>query len=60
MVKLTAPLFTVLGQELSGRDLILLAGGLFLIYKATREIHDKLEGEEERGERPRGGHVRRP
>jgi predicted tellurium resistance membrane protein TerC len=47
MVKLTAPLFTVLGQELSGRDLILLAGGLFLIFKATREIHDKLEGEDE-------------
>ncbi|HEY0511894.1 MAG TPA: TerC family protein [Thermoanaerobaculia bacterium] len=46
MVKLTAPLFTVLGQELSGRDLILLVGGLFLIFKATREIHDKLEGEE--------------
>jgi predicted tellurium resistance membrane protein TerC len=47
MVKLTAPLFTVLGQELSGRDLILLTGGLFLIFKATREIHDKLEGEDE-------------
>jgi predicted tellurium resistance membrane protein TerC len=46
MVKLTAPLFTVLGQGLSGRDLILLAGGLFLIYKSTREIHERLEGEE--------------
>ncbi|HEY0554021.1 MAG TPA: TerC family protein [Thermoanaerobaculia bacterium] len=46
MVKLTAPLFTVLGQELSGRDLILLAGGLFLIFKSTREIHERLEGEE--------------
>ncbi len=46
MVKLTAPLFTVLGQELSGRDLILLAGGLFLLYKSTREIHERLEGEE--------------
>ena len=46
LVGLTAPLFSVLGLELSGRDLILLAGGLFLIYKAVVEIHDKLEGEE--------------
>ena len=43
---LTAPLFTVLGNEISGRDLILLVGGLFLIAKSTHEIHDKLEGEE--------------
>src|SRR4051812_45624945 len=47
MVKLTAPLFTVFGQGLSGRSLILLVGGLFLLYKSTREIHDKLEGDEE-------------
>jgi predicted tellurium resistance membrane protein TerC len=46
MVKLTAPLFTVLREEISGRDLILLVGGLFLIFKATREIHERLEGEE--------------
>jgi predicted tellurium resistance membrane protein TerC len=46
IVRLTAPLFTLLGQEISGRDLILLGGGLFLLTKATREIHDKLEGEE--------------
>lgn len=46
LVGLTAPLFTVAGLEISGRDLILLAGGLFLIYKAVSEIHDKLEGEE--------------
>jgi predicted tellurium resistance membrane protein TerC len=46
IVKLTAPLFTVVGQEISGRDLILLIGGLFLLAKATHEIHDKLEGEE--------------
>ena len=46
LVGLTAPLFSVLGLEISGRDLILLAGGLFLIYKAVGEIHDKLEGEE--------------
>ncbi len=47
MAKLTAPLFTVLGQGISGRDLILLIGGVFLLFKATREIHDRLEGEEE-------------
>jgi predicted tellurium resistance membrane protein TerC len=46
IIKLTAPLFSVLGQEISGRDLILLVGGLFLLGKATYEIHDKLEGEE--------------
>jgi predicted tellurium resistance membrane protein TerC len=46
IVKLTSPLFTVLGAEISGRDLILLIGGLFLMGKATHEIHDKLEGEE--------------
>jgi predicted tellurium resistance membrane protein TerC len=43
---LTSALFTTLGQEISGRDLILLLGGLFLIGKATYEIHDKLEGTE--------------
>ena len=43
---LTAPLFTVAGQAISGRDLILLIGGLFLIAKSTHEIHDKLEGVE--------------
>jgi predicted tellurium resistance membrane protein TerC len=46
MVKLTAPLFTVFAQEISGRDLILLVGGLFLLFKSTREIHERLEGEE--------------
>ena len=46
VVRLTAPLFEVLGQEISGRDLILILGGLFLIAKSTHEIHDKLEGEE--------------
>ncbi|HSS79130.1 MAG TPA: TerC family protein [Thermoanaerobaculia bacterium] len=46
MARLTAPLFFVLGKGISGRDLILLAGGLFLLTKATREIHEKLEGEE--------------
>ena len=46
IVGLTAPLFTVLGQEISGRDLILIGGGLFLIWKSTGEIHESLEGEE--------------
>ncbi len=45
MIRLTAPFFTLLGHPFSGRDLILLAGGLFLIYKSTHEIHEKLEGE---------------
>jgi predicted tellurium resistance membrane protein TerC len=43
---LTTPLFTLVGQEISGRDLILIAGGLFLLYKSTLEIHQLLEGEE--------------
>jgi predicted tellurium resistance membrane protein TerC len=47
--RLTAPLFTALGQEISGRDLILIGGGLFLVAKATIEIHNKLEGDEGRG-----------
>lgn len=51
VIRLTAPLFTILGQELSGRDLILIGGGLFLLAKATLEIHDKLEGEEGRSSR---------
>ena len=46
---LTAPFFTMLGQEISGRDLILIVGGLFLIGKSTHEIHDKLEGQEGHG-----------
>lgn len=46
IVRLTEPLFSVLGRGISGRDLILLGGGLFLLAKATIEIHDKLEGVE--------------
>ena len=46
IARLTNPLFTVMNQEISGRDLILLIGGLFLLFKATREIHDRLEGDE--------------
>jgi predicted tellurium resistance membrane protein TerC len=44
---LTAPLFAVLDYEISGRDLILLGGGLFLLWKSTHEIHTSLEGDEE-------------
>lgn len=46
VIGLTAPLFAVLQQEISGRDLILLIGGLFLIAKSTHEIHQRLEGDE--------------
>jgi len=46
MIGLVEPLFTVLGQEISGRDLILILGGLFLIWKSTTEIHHSVEGEE--------------
>ena len=46
IIGLVEPLFTVFGQAISGRDLILIAGGLFLIYKSTGEIHQSLEGEE--------------
>jgi predicted tellurium resistance membrane protein TerC len=46
VIGLTAPLFTVLAQEISGRDVILILGGLFLLGKATYEIHENLEGEE--------------
>jgi predicted tellurium resistance membrane protein TerC len=44
IMRLTAPLFTVLGNEISGRDLILLGGGLFLLWKSVHEIHASLEG----------------
>jgi predicted tellurium resistance membrane protein TerC len=46
IIQLTSPLFTVFSQEISGRDLILIAGGLFLLGKSTFEIHDNLEGKE--------------
>ncbi len=47
VMRLTAPWFTVARQALSGRDLILIIGGLFLLWKSTLEIHDSLEGEEQ-------------
>ena len=47
VMTLTAPLFTLLGYEISGRDLILIGGGLFLLWKSTHEIHGSLEGVDE-------------
>src|SRR4026209_336302 len=47
IMRLTKPLFDILGHEFSGRDLILLVGGMFLIWKSTHEIHERLEGESE-------------
>lgn len=49
MMTLTEPLFTVFGKEVSGRDLILIGGGLFLLWKSVHEIHNSLEGENEEG-----------
>ena len=53
MMRLTEPLFGVLGKSFSGRDLILLIGGIFLVAKAVYEIHDKLEVHHESGKAPR-------
>ncbi len=47
MMRLVEPWFTVLGEEISGRDVILILGGLFLLFKSTMEIHEALEGPEE-------------
>jgi predicted tellurium resistance membrane protein TerC len=49
ITRLTSPLFTLFSHDISGRDLILIGGGLFLLGKATIEIHDRLEGEEDHG-----------
>jgi predicted tellurium resistance membrane protein TerC len=49
IIGLTAPLFTLFGREFSTKDVILIGGGLFLIWKATTEIHESLEGEEAHG-----------
>ena len=49
IIRLTAPLFTSFGRPISGRDLVLIGGGLFLLAKSTIEIHDGLEGEEGHG-----------
>ena len=50
VVRLTAPLVTIAGRGISGRDLILIGGGLFLLAKATLELHERLEGEEHQRE----------
>lgn len=50
IIKLTEPFFIVFGLEISGRDLILILGGLFLLAKSTMEIHSRLEGQEEHHE----------
>ncbi|MBV9655724.1 MAG: TerC family protein [Acetobacteraceae bacterium] len=57
MMRLTAPVFAVLGQSFSWRDLILIGGGLFLVYKGTAEVHERIEGEDEQDtgtQRPAG------
>jgi len=46
VMRLTTPMFTAIGHEISGRDLIFIVGGLFLLAKSTHEIHEKLEGDE--------------
>ncbi len=55
IMKLTNPLFHLLGHGISGRDIILIVGGLFLLAKSTMEIHDKLEGEEHHANAGKGG-----
>ena len=54
IVGLTQPVFTLFGTSFSWRDIILVAGGLFLLYKATVEIHEMVEGGEEQPDRPEG------
>src|SRR6266508_1463243 len=53
VMSLTRPFMTLFGVELSGRAIILAGGGLFLIFKSTREIHDNLEGESHERTTPR-------
>lgn len=54
IMRLTQPLLSVGPQEISGRDLILLLGGMFLLWKSTYEIHDRLEGEDEAAHKAKG------
>ena len=54
IMKLTQPLFVIFSFEISGRDIILIAGGLFLLVKSTLEIHSNLEGEEEHAQKKSG------
>lgn len=55
MVGLVDPLFSVFGREVTGKSLILFVGGMFLIWKATREIHEKIEGSEHGSDVKTGG-----
>src|SRR5690606_3320257 len=55
VIGLTDPLFEILDKGFSGRDLILLGGGLFLLAKSTLEIHEKLEGDEAHDDGRGGG-----
>src|SRR4030067_2639706 len=57
VMTLTAPLFSVSAEEISGRDMILIVGGLFLLWKSTMEIHKSLEGEGGAGGAKGGGGV---
>ncbi|HIG04973.1 MAG TPA: TerC family protein [Planctomycetes bacterium] len=52
LLKLVGPLFTIFDHSISGKDLILIGGGLFLLGKSTREIHDKIEGEDQKEKGP--------
>ena len=52
IMRLTEPLFSVLGKDISGRDLILIGGGLFLLWKSVHEIHASLEGEDDAADAP--------
>ncbi len=58
IMRLVTPLFTVVDKGISGRDLILIGGGLFLLFKATHEIHDKVEGEHDAQRKPRAASFR--
>jgi len=53
LAKLNNPLFSVIGRDITGRDLVFLIGGLFLLFKATQEIHERLEGPHEEKRTPR-------
>ena len=55
IMRLTEPFFSILGHDVSGRDIILIVGGLFLLAKSTMEIHDKLEGEEHHSSEGKSG-----
>ena len=52
LLKLVGPLFTIFDHSISGKDLILIGGGLFLLGKSTREIHDKIEGDDQKKKGP--------